>query len=81
VVTNVIFALLAAASVVSETSNRIIFYGVNVGAIGFIVGLVSESSTMKRIFTPILGLTLLYGIYVHLTAKPVTMSDRVAVEG
>jgi hypothetical protein len=28
-----------------------------------------ESSTLKRIFTPILGLALLYGIYTHLTAK------------
>jgi hypothetical protein len=70
VVTNVIFGLLAVASSVSEASNRIIYWGLNIGAVGFIVGLVAESSTLKRIFTPILGLALLYGIFVHLTAKP-----------
>jgi hypothetical protein len=28
-----------------------------------------ENSTLKRIFTPILGLALLYGIYSYLTAR------------
>ncbi|HEY5889365.1 MAG TPA: hypothetical protein VIW94_01510 [Acidimicrobiia bacterium] len=70
VVTNVIFGLLAVSSVVSEASNKIIYYGVNIGAVGFIVGLVGENSTLKRIFTPILGLTILYGIYMHLVTKP-----------
>lgn len=70
VVTNVIFGLLAVVSVVSQLSNRIIYYGLNVGAVGFIVGRVSESAPLKRVFTPILGLTLLFGIYIYLTAKP-----------
>lgn len=72
VVTNVIFALLASISVVTSAANRIIYYGVNVGVVGFIVGLIAESSALKRVFTPILGLALLYGIYVYLTAKPAT---------
>jgi uncharacterized membrane protein YuzA (DUF378 family) len=50
-------------------ANRVIYTGLNVGAAGFVVGLLAESSTLKRIFTPILGLALLYGIYTHLTAK------------
>ncbi len=70
VVTNVIFGLLAVVSLVSEASNKVIYFGLNVGAAGFIVGLVAENSTLKRIFTPILGLALLYGIFVYLTAKP-----------
>jgi predicted membrane protein len=69
VVTNLIFAMMAMASDVSERANRIVFWGVNVGAAGFIVGLVTESATLKRIFTPILGLALLYGIFTYLTAK------------
>lgn len=70
VVTNAIFGLLAVISVVTQLSNRIIYYGLNVGAIGFIIGLVSESAPLKRIFTPILGVALLFGIYVYLTARP-----------
>jgi uncharacterized membrane protein YuzA (DUF378 family) len=33
------------------------------------VGIFTENATLKRIFTPILGLALLYGIYTYLTAK------------
>ncbi len=70
VVTNVIFAMLTAASAVSDLSSRVIYWGINVGAVGFVIGLITESAPLKRTFTPILGLALLYGIYVHLTAKP-----------
>lgn len=68
VVTNVIFAMLTAMSSISETANRVVFYGVNIGAAGFVVALIAESSPLKRVFTPILGLALLYGIYLHLSA-------------
>jgi len=80
VVTNVVFGMLAVASIVSDMSNRIIYYGMNVGAVGFIVGLIAESKELKRTFTPILGIAILYGIYVHLTAKPAVIeSDSVPV--
>ncbi|HLE95647.1 MAG TPA: hypothetical protein VI689_04615, partial [Acidimicrobiia bacterium] len=68
VVTNLIFAMMAMASSVSERANRIIFWGTNIGVTGFVAGLVSESATLKRVFTPILGLALLYGIVTYLTA-------------
>jgi hypothetical protein len=74
VVTNVIFSLLTVASMVSERSSKIIYWGLNIGAVGFIVGLITESATLKRVFTPILGVALLYGIYVHLRAKPREMT-------
>jgi hypothetical protein len=69
VVTNLIFAMMAMASDVSERANRIIFWGTNVGIAGFVAGLVSENATLKRMFTPILGLALLYGIFTYLTAR------------
>jgi len=69
VVTNMVLAMMAMSAAVSDMANRVIYTGLNVGAAGFIVGLLAESSTLKRIFTPILGLALLYGIYTHLTAK------------
>ena len=69
VMTNLIFAMMATASVVAESANRVIYWGVNTGVLGFAVGLATENATLKRIFTPILGLSLLYGIYTYLTAK------------
>jgi hypothetical protein len=77
VVTNLIFGMMAMASAVSQTANQVIFWGTNVGAIGFAVGLLLENSTLKRIFTPILGLALLYGIYTYLTAKEAEPADAV----
>jgi predicted membrane protein len=69
VMTNLIFAMMAIATAVSEGANRLIFWGVNTGVLGFAVGLFTENATLKRIFTPILGVALLYGIYTYLTAK------------
>ncbi len=69
VTTNLIFAMMAIGSAVSETANRIIFWGANTGVLGFAVGIFTESTTLKRIFTPILGAALLFGIYTYLTAK------------
>lgn len=69
VMTNLIFAMMATASVVSDTANRLIFWGANTGVLGFAVGLFTENATLKRIFTPILGAALLFGIYTYLTAK------------
>ena len=68
VVTNLIFAMMALSSNVADRVNRFIFWGTNVGVAGFAAGLILESVTMKRIFTPILGVTLLFGIYTYLTA-------------
>lgn len=68
VVTNLIFAMLIMSSEVSEQVSRLVFWGVNVGVAGFAVGLITESATVKRIFTPILGIALLWAIYVFLTA-------------
>jgi hypothetical protein len=80
VMTNLIFAMMATASAVSESANRLIFWGANTGVLGFAVGIFTENATLKRIFTPILGVALLYGIYTYLTAKekqPVVAEVRV----
>jgi len=59
---------MSLASDVTERANRIIFWGTNIGIAGFVAGLVSENAILKRAFTPILGLALLYGVYTYLTA-------------
>jgi hypothetical protein len=80
VMTNLIFAMMATVSAVSESANRLIFWGANTGVLGFAVGIFTENATLKRIFTPILGVALLYGIYTYLTAEekqPVVAEVRV----
>jgi len=42
------------------------------------VGLATENTTLKRIFTPILGLALLYGIWTYLTAKEADVERALA---
>ncbi|HEU4318991.1 MAG TPA: hypothetical protein VFS66_02790 [Acidimicrobiia bacterium] len=68
VMTNLIFAMMFTASVVSDSVSRLLLWGINIGVAGFAIGLITESATVKRVFTPILGLALLYGIYVFLRA-------------
>ena len=79
VLTNLIFAMLILSSDVADKVNRVVFWGVNIGVAGFAVGLLTESATLKRTFTPILGVTLLYGIYTHLTAKEAPVSESISV--
>jgi hypothetical protein len=79
VMTNLIFAMMAVGSLVSESANRLIYWGANIGVLGFAVGIFTENSTLKRIFTPILGLALLYGIYTYLTAREAEVAETVPV--
>ena len=79
VMTNLIFAMMAVGSLVSESANRLIYWGANIGVLGFAVGIFTENSTLKRIFTPILGLALLYGIYTYLTAQETEVAEPVSV--
>lgn len=78
VLTNLIFAMMIMSVEVTDTTNRLIFWGLNAGVAGFAVGLIMESAALKRTFTPILGLALLYGIYKYSTAPEV--GDRDAVQ-
>lgn len=77
--TSLIFAMMSFGSKVSETANRIIFWGLTIGVGGFAVGLLLEESLIKRIFTPILGLALLHGIFTYLRAAPVETRESVPV--
>lgn len=77
--TSLIFAMMAKDLDVSETANKVIFWGVTIGTVGFAVGLLAENADTKRIFTTILGLALLHGIFTYLRAEPETAQrDTVA---
>ena len=65
--TNSIFAMLLAATVGQRGRrvDQVIFLAVNIGIVGFAAGLLFDVTTMKRIFTPILGLGLLLAITTY----------------
>jgi hypothetical protein len=68
VMTNVLFGVLAThiASARTALANRVLLWGVNIGFVGFAVGLITTTQALKQTFTPIMGLALLYGIGVYL---------------
>jgi hypothetical protein len=68
VMTSLIFAMLARGSDVKDRSAMVIYLGLLIGTIGFVTGLVLDLAILKRIFTPILGLALLHGIFTYLRA-------------
>ena len=78
VMTNLFFAMLVMGSVVPGAANAVIFWGMNVGVLGFAAGLILEEAVLKRIFTPILGLALLYGVFTYLMAKPAPSQKETA---
>jgi hypothetical protein len=41
---------------------RVLFYLMNLGLAGFILGLLADTAILKQIFTPIMGLGILHGI-------------------
>lgn len=63
VMTNGIFALIARfRGRLSDISDHVVFWGLNLGVAGFLVGLLLDSDWIIRISTPVLGLALLHGI-------------------
>ncbi len=42
--------------------SHVVFWGVNIGLIGFLVGLIGDVTILKQIFTPIMGVALLIAI-------------------
>lgn len=64
VLTNAIFALLLLAFGASRCRrvDDVVFFGMNVALIGFVVSLVAESTWAMRVATPVLGLCILAGL-------------------
>lgn len=75
VMTNLVFAIAMLSTTMSETTGKIVYWGLNIGVVGFAVGLITESAEIKRTFTPILGLALIYGIWAYITSDPVAESE------
>lgn len=63
VMTNALLATVV--RLMGAVTDRIVLWAVNGGLLIFLVGLVSDSSAIKRIGAPVMGLALLYAIYVY----------------
>lgn len=68
VMANAIFGLLLVAVGTESSRGRmtaqITFWGMNIGLVGFLVGLITETALLKQIFTPIMGVSILIAIAV-----------------
>jgi hypothetical protein len=65
--TNAMFAMLMAATVGQRggRADQVIYLAVNVGIIGFVIGLLADADPMKHAFTPILGLGLILALVTY----------------
>lgn len=69
VMTNVLFGVIVMAGFRRanlNTVDKIALVGVNIGLIGFIAGLLAVSPVLKRVSTPVMGLSLLIAIGAYL---------------
>lgn len=69
VMTNVLFGVIVMAGFARtslNTADKIALIGVNIGLIGFIAGLLAVSPVLKRVSTPVMGLSLLIAIGAYL---------------
>ena len=69
VMTNALFALVYLASdrrrALMPAADHVAFWGMNVGLIGFVVGLMLQEAVLKRLFTPIMGVSILFVMTVY----------------
>ncbi len=68
VMTMVVFGVLSTRLVTPRTAlaNRVLWWGVPIGLTGFAIGLITTTAVPKRIFAPIMGLSLLFALAIYL---------------
>ncbi len=52
----------------SALFGHVVFFGLNLGLIGFLAGLLLESKPLMHASTPVMGLTILLAVVVHVGA-------------
>jgi hypothetical protein len=81
VMTNVVFGVLATrlTSARAALANRVLWWGVNIGLAGFALGLITTTVALKRIFAPLMGLSLLFALATYVRElRSATVSDQVS---
>jgi hypothetical protein len=68
ILTNAIFGMLFVAAAsrreVWAWADQVVFWAINVGVAGFVIGLLADAAEIKRIATPIMGVGILLGLLV-----------------
>lgn len=68
VMTNALFGLVDEASggalAARAWATQVAFFGVNAGLLGFVVGLMTQETALKRLFAPVMGVSILIVIAV-----------------
>jgi hypothetical protein len=84
VITNTIFGLIYALTddVAAEAPwlRHVVFAGLNAGMIVFVIGLIADSSLIKEIGSPIMGVSALLGLWI-LARRLLTSDLRSATAG
>jgi hypothetical protein len=69
VMTNGLFAMIYLVTVSQRSvwawSDHLLFWGMNIGLVGFVVGLITQEAVIKRIFSPIMGASILLAIIAY----------------
>jgi predicted membrane protein len=85
VLTNGLFALIYEISWSRRGfwpwADHFLFWGMNVGLVGFLVGLIRQEAILKQIFTPIMGTSILLAMLtysIRLQTRPGQGEDRLA---
>jgi hypothetical protein len=76
VMTNALFGVIAKTA--GKRSDPLVIWAINGGLALFLVGLVADVAILKQIGAPVMGLALLYGIYVYLRALGSTRAPQAA---
>jgi Zn-dependent membrane protease YugP len=64
VITNIVLALLSLLVLrgAPDWIRHVIFWGVNLGLVVFVIGLILDTAEIKRIGAPVMGVTLLVAL-------------------
>lgn len=80
VMANAIFGLLLVATErsagVSRWLAQVTFWGLNIGLVGFMVGLIADVAILKQVFTPIMGVSILIAIAAFVVELGGTEAER-----
>jgi len=66
ILTNAIFGLLLVATAARRAiwgwADQLVFWGINLALVGFVIGLIADAPVVKRISTPVMGTAILLGL-------------------
>lgn len=84
ILTNAIFGMLFVAAAsrreVWAWADQVVFWAINLGVAGFVIGLLADTAEIKRIATPIMGAGILLGLLVVAMRLGAGMQEAPALE-